>query len=136
VVLLNRGGANAGLIARRVAGLYIPDLAPRTEKPLEDREPQTAVLLRDCIARTPEWQLEQARFAPEMWKTLNEQKVEIQAQAKALGTLQSLELLSRSGSGGAHTSRYRAAFANGTVIMSLTLDRDGRITELKGSDED
>jgi hypothetical protein len=67
---------------------------------------------------------------------LEGQKADIQAQAQALGTLQSLELLSRSGSESARTSRYRAAFAHGTVIMSLTRDRDGRITELKGSDED
>jgi hypothetical protein len=29
----------------------IPELAPRPEKPIQDKEPETAALLRDCIAR-------------------------------------------------------------------------------------
>ena len=136
VVLLNRGAADPGRIARRVAASYIPALTPRSAKPIEDKEPETAALLRDCIARTAEWRLEEARFTPEMWKVLVTQKAAVQAQVQALGDLQSLELLSRSWSDGLRTSRYRAAFANGTALISLTRDWDGRIAGMVSSEED
>ena len=39
VVLLNRNGADPGRIARRVAGIYIPELTPRPERPAEGMKP-------------------------------------------------------------------------------------------------
>jgi D-alanyl-D-alanine carboxypeptidase len=39
VVLLNRGSADPGRIARGVAGIYIPELAPGPEKPVEGKKP-------------------------------------------------------------------------------------------------
>jgi len=39
VVLLNRGAADPGRIARGVAGIYIPELAPRPAKPVEGKKP-------------------------------------------------------------------------------------------------
>lgn len=96
VVLLNRSGGNPGLIARRLAGLYIPALAPQPAKPIEDSEPETAALLRDLIGRIPDWRLEEARFSPDLWKLLTAQRETIQAQSRSMGALRSLELLFRS----------------------------------------
>jgi D-alanyl-D-alanine carboxypeptidase len=39
VVLLNRGSADPGRIARGVAGIYLPDLAPGPEKLVEGKQP-------------------------------------------------------------------------------------------------
>jgi len=133
VVLVNRGGANPGAIARRVAACYLPVLAPRPEKPIEDREPQTAALLRDCISRAAELRLEEARFTPEMWQVLEPQKGQVQAQIQALGALKSIELLSRREDGGLRTSRYRATFAQGILMISMTLNPDGQIAGLMSS---
>ena len=38
VVLVNRNGADPGRIARLVAGTYVPELAPRPEKPDEGKK--------------------------------------------------------------------------------------------------
>ena len=136
VVLLNRRGANPARIARRIAGLYVPALAPQPEKAIEDTEPETTALLRECLAKTPEWQLKDAQFTPALWSILEAQRTDLQAQARALGPLRSLELLSRSGPKEARVSRYRAAFTNGTIILSLTRNAEGRISGLETSDED
>ena len=136
VVLLNRRGANPARIARRVAGLYVADLAPQPEKPIEDQEPETTARLRECITNTPDWRLVEGQFTSAMWSTLETQRADLQASAKALGPLQSLELLSRDGPKEARVSRYRAAFANGTVILSLTRDAEGRISGLNSGEED
>ncbi len=71
-----------------------------------------------------------------MWQVLEDQKSGIQAQLRALGALQSLELLPRSRSGESHTSRYRATFANGTLIISVTLDANRRVAGLINREED
>jgi D-alanyl-D-alanine carboxypeptidase len=136
VVLLNRGGANPGRIAQRVAGLYVPELAPKVEKPIEDHEPATAAVLRECITNAAPWRLTDARFTPEMWKVIEAQKGSIQAEMEVLGALQALELLSRSGPDGRRTSRYRATFANGKKLLTLTLDRDGKIAGLESAGEE
>jgi CubicO group peptidase (beta-lactamase class C family) len=136
VVLLNRGGANPGAIARRVAGCYLPELAPRPEKAIEDKEPETAAILRECITRAAELRLEEARFTPEMWKVLEPQKEQIQAQIQTLGTLKSIELLSRRENGELRISRYRATFAKGILIISATLNRDGKIAGLDSNEPD
>jgi D-alanyl-D-alanine carboxypeptidase len=136
VVLVNRRGANPARIARRVAGLYVAELAPQPEKAIEDTEPETTALLRECLAKTPEWQLKDAQFTPALWSILEAQRTDLQAQARALGPLLSLELLSRSGPKEARVSRYRAAFTNGTIVLSLTRDAEGRISGLETSDED
>jgi hypothetical protein len=47
--VLNRGGANPGHIARRVAGIYVPELAPRAAQAIEDKDQATTALLRRCI---------------------------------------------------------------------------------------
>jgi len=41
VLLLNRSRANAGDITRRVAGIYLPGLAPKTEKPIAYKASET-----------------------------------------------------------------------------------------------
>jgi CubicO group peptidase (beta-lactamase class C family) len=41
VLLLNRSRANAGQLARRVAGIYLPGLVPKTEKPIAYRASET-----------------------------------------------------------------------------------------------
>lgn len=136
VVLLNRGAANPAAIARRVAGCYIPELAPQSETPIEDADPETAALVKDCIARVAEQRLDEARFTPEMWKVLEPQKQQIQAQIQALGSLKSIELLSRRENGELRTSRYRATFNNGILIISVTLNQDRRITGLDSREQD
>jgi D-alanyl-D-alanine carboxypeptidase len=136
VVLLNRAGANPGRIARRVAGLYIPELTPQPEKPIEDDQPDTTGFLSACLTNAATAWLEESRFTAEMWQVLEDQKTEIQTQLRTLGTLQSLELLSSSKSGEFQTSRYRAAFANGTLIISVSLDPHRRVAGLSHSEED
>jgi D-alanyl-D-alanine carboxypeptidase len=137
VVLVNRTGANPARIARRLAGLYVPALAPRPPAPIEDREPETAALVRDCLGRVSDWRLERNLFTPEMWQVLESERESIQAQARMLGAPGAIELLARSTSPGLRTSRFRVRFAGGAVfVMSVVLDADGRITGWQTSEEE
>jgi hypothetical protein len=134
IVLLNRGGADPGRLARRVAGIYLPELAPPPAKPIEDKAPEIAALLRKSIVKIAEQGLDEAQFTPGMWKILSPQKEMIERQTKSLGTLKSLELLSRSESSGLRHSNFRATFASQILTISFDLDRDGKIAGLEASE--
>ena len=51
----------------------------------------------------------------------------MQPMAAALGRLESIDLLSRAQSGAGRTYRYRAVFAGGVLLVSLEIDKDGKI---------
>ena len=93
VVLLNRGGANPGRIARRVAGLYVPELAPQPEQTARGRPTGNDRVPGDCLTKAADSWLEESRSTAEMWQVLEAQKTDIQTQLQTLGALQSLELL-------------------------------------------
>ena len=135
MILTNRSNVKAARIARKVAGLYIPALTPKPETPIADTEPETTAFLRKVIATTITSGLEAKWFTPELWQGLESQKGDIQTQARAYGKLESLELLSRSGSRDNRKSRYRATFANGVLIITLTLNQEGKITNLQSEEE-
>jgi CubicO group peptidase (beta-lactamase class C family) len=135
VVLTNSGNANPGRIARKVAGFYVPALAPQPPRPIEDKEPQVTALLRDVVNRVGEWKLEPEKFTPDLWKAVSGQRVILQVMAKARGELKSLDLLSRTEAQGLRTYRYLTTFANGSSRITMTLGTDGKITGMFAEDE-
>jgi CubicO group peptidase (beta-lactamase class C family) len=135
VVLTNSTSANPSRIARHVAGIYVPTLAPRPPQPIEDEEPNVTALLRDCLIRAPDWKLDQEKFTPELWKAAAEKRSFLQLLAKGLGQLKTLHLLSRTESGGLPTYHYRATFANGAFSITMSLTKDGKIAGFSSEEE-
>ncbi len=135
VVLTNAININAGKIARYVAGLHVPALAPTPAKAIEDKEPEVTALLRDCLERAPLWKLQEEKFGAELWKVLLEQKLAVQAMTAMLGPVSAIELLARGDEGGLRTYRYRVKFTNGTYVIVLSLSRDGKIVGLNADEE-
>ena len=138
VVLTNLAGAKPGLIARQIAGLYVPALAPSpaaAPQAIEDKEPQVTALLRECLIRTPEWKLEPEAFTPEFWKAINERRIVVQLLTKSLGELKSLELLSRGDSRELRVYRYRMKFQNRTMALTMCMTADGKIAGMDADDE-
>ncbi len=133
-VLVNRVGADVGRIGRRIAGHYVPALAPRPAAAIEDREPAIAARLKEVLSQAPDWKFDPNRFTPAFWEVLRTQQDSIQPQARAVGELRSLELLSRTRSDGASTSRFRARFAQATLILTVVLEGD-RIAGLDSDEE-
>lgn len=127
VVLANVRGARLGRLAQQIAGMYAPALAPKPPRPIEDKEPEVTALLRECLEGLAAWTLKEEKFTAEMWKHLETQRGAMQPMAAALGRIESLDLMARAQSGAARTYRYRAAFAGGVLLVSLELDKDGKI---------
>jgi D-alanyl-D-alanine carboxypeptidase len=137
VVLANANGVNVGRIARRVAGLYVTALAPKlqAQTPIEDRDPAVTALFREIAAGVADWKLGPEKFTPEMWKVLEGQRFALQLMAKGLGSVQSVDLLSRNEGNGFRTFRYRVTFQGGPRIIQMTLDSAGKIAGIMTDDE-
>jgi hypothetical protein len=46
-----------GFIKAELQKRHIPALVPKPAQPIEDKEPEVAALLRDCMARIPDWKI-------------------------------------------------------------------------------
>lgn len=63
---LDAGHAQPGKIAHRVAGMYVPALTPVEVKAIEDKEPQTAILVRNLLLEMVDGKADPVRFTPEL----------------------------------------------------------------------
>ena len=59
---LDSGHAQPGKIAHTVAGLYVPSLMPVEIKPIEDKDPQTTLLVRSLLQEIASGKADQDRF--------------------------------------------------------------------------
>jgi CubicO group peptidase (beta-lactamase class C family) len=132
IVLANQERAPAGKIARQVAGLYVPDLTPTGYKPIEDKHPEVAALLKGVLAETTEGKLAEKHFTPKFWAELSEHAGELADLLKPLGPLETIQLVERKDAGaGGVNYRYRAKFRDGAILFLLTLADDGKIAGLR-----
>jgi hypothetical protein len=70
-----------------------------------------------------------------MWLALSAMKKQLQEQSKSDGALKSVELLARDESDGERTFRYRMTFANRTHVVTMTLNKEGKIAGLTAEEE-
>jgi CubicO group peptidase (beta-lactamase class C family) len=131
VVLTNARNANPSQMARVIAGMEIPALAPPARKVIEDKEPKTAELVKEISRQIREGRLEEKTFTPALWKSLSEDLGELRDEAQADGKLKKLELLDRGGG----TSTYRMVFENRAHIVRLTVDDAGKVSGLWAQEE-
>lgn len=131
IVLTNQERANPHTIARGVAGLYVPTLAPPVRKPVEDKEPQVTAMVRDLLQQVADGRADPERFTPELRAELFPDRIkEGQEFFKEVGPLQSIALLERKEEGDRRSYLYRARFKDTTVLLSLLLTREEKIAGL------
>jgi CubicO group peptidase (beta-lactamase class C family) len=150
IVLTNLSTAGAERIAKGVAGLTLPELAPPTPKPLEDPEPRVAALLRRVVKRLADGTLDPDPFTPEARKEFFPAEAEGWHEILAnVGPLASLVLVERQVGAGEKPRgrvpsaarllaprprrhcRYLADFGEVGVRIDLTLTGTNRIAGLE-----
>jgi D-alanyl-D-alanine carboxypeptidase len=136
VVLTNAGHANPSKIAQHVAGIYLPALAPKeVANAIEDKEPKVTALLREVGEGIRAGKLEEAKFTPAMWAALAPQIKDLQAASRQDGELKTVELLARWEEGGQKLYRYRMARTRRNHLVTLVLDKEGRVAGLWAEEE-
>ena len=131
IVLVNQSGAaDPGKMAAQIARMY-PALAPPDYKPIEDREPQVAALLKDVYQQASRGDLKQDAFDAAFWGELSQHLTALRDFAAAAGPIESLALVERRDEHGERLYRYRLAMKGRAVIVLLVLGGDGKICNLE-----
>jgi CubicO group peptidase (beta-lactamase class C family) len=131
VVLTNLDSAHSDptRIAHEVARLYVPDLKL---KAINDTEPQVTALLRTTLTDLAAGHLNLDSFAPggrERWAV---QRIKsLREQVMSLGEIQSIGPTStKREEGGSQSYQYLVEFAQGSELVNLLLDKEGKINGL------
>jgi CubicO group peptidase (beta-lactamase class C family) len=133
---LDAGHAQPAKIAHRVAGMYVPALMPVERKAIEDKEPQTAILVRNLLQEIADGKADADRFTPELRGKLFPEAIQgVGDYLKELGTLKSLELIKRGQEGENRAYTYRADYQRTELFLSVQLTKDNKTAVLDFSNE-
>ncbi len=130
VVLTNLDSSHSDpkTIAHSVASLYVSAVGPGAREPVEDREPQVAALVRATLADLTAGHANLESFGPADRKSWVTERIQgLSELLKSLGVLKSIDLLGRTENSGSRGYKYLVVFANRTMVVNLTLDREGLI---------
>jgi hypothetical protein len=132
IVLINQTGrADPGKIAARVAGMFDPALSPPTYRPIEDKEPQIAALVKDVYGKASRGELTAEPFDAALWAELSSRLPAVRVFALATGPIESVLLVERKDENGQKLYRYRVAVKGRQLLVLLGLNGDGKICKLE-----
>jgi CubicO group peptidase (beta-lactamase class C family) len=117
VVFANLSQANPGRIAYGVAAIYDPALTP---------EPRAVEIVQQATASM----LEPGLFTADAWSSVSKKVPYLSKQLKALGSLNSIELVERTEEAGIRVFRYRLKYKDGNFIFVMGLNKEGKIARL------
>jgi CubicO group peptidase (beta-lactamase class C family) len=133
---LDAGHSQPNKIAHTVAGFYVPALQPAEVKPLEDKEPQTTLLVRDLLREIADGKADPQRFTPELRAKLFPERIQNAGDyLKEQGPLKSLDLTKRGEEGNQHSYEYRANYERTELFLFVQLTKDNKIAALDFSTE-
>jgi len=129
VVLANSIEVGIDRLAQKVAGIFVPDLAPPPHQPIEDKEPQIAARLKRIYADWAAGKTDEKQFTSELAKALK--TAHVPELAQSFGSLQTLVLVERTAKGDLRRCRYLATFQSRQFLVTVSLNKDDLFTELR-----
>lgn len=124
IVLANLIQTNQGMLAHKIAEIYLPALIPQA---IEDPEPKATAVFRDQLQKIAEKKPDMDLFGPEMQKALTEQRDQFAAFIKGFGEIKKIELLERTQSPAGTVYKYKVQFAGEVRILRARKLPDGKI---------
>ena len=137
IILTNCYARSIGRMGNTIAGLYVSALAPPVYKSIPDNEPTvTAFFRRVSETRMHADSLWDASwFTPEFWTSLKPGLSQIREYATLQGPVISVALIERTNDGDSRRYRYRVVYKEISRLVLMILNRDGKISEMRGEEE-
>jgi hypothetical protein len=131
IVLSNSDFTNTGALARGIAAIYLPALAPEAEKGAEDKQPETTAAHRKIVLAIAAGTLDPELFTPAARAAIFPERAQQGKEVlSGFGALKSFTLLERGEENGQRTHRYRAVFGSTPVRVLFAIDKNGKIAGL------
>jgi len=130
VVLTNLDSSHSAplAIAHIVASYYVPAVGAGAVKPIADKEPQVTALVRSTLADLTPGHANFSSFSPDSQKDWVPERIHgLSELLKSLGKLKSIHLIERKQDGSSCDYKYLAVFNSRTMVVNLTLGKDGLI---------
>jgi CubicO group peptidase (beta-lactamase class C family) len=128
IVLANTDGANLINISEAIAGLYISELTPVTEKVLADTEPEITAKVRSLIDGFIKGDLDLKLLAPDIAAEINDKmKKTLGEELSSSGKINSMTLIEKTVKDDKRTYRYRLDYKNDSFFFICTFNKDNKI---------
>ena len=135
IVLANLKSARAPMIAHGVAGIYLPAVAPRYYSVIEDREPKVTALATGLMDALAQGKADESQFTEDARAVFFPGKARMyETYLRSAGRRGKVELVERSDTPAGRVYRWEFFYDDVILLVSLTLDRNGRITEFESVD--
>ncbi len=135
IVFANLLRTDTNKIATRILELYQSELKIPKLKPIKDKEPHIAALVKDFVTKVMDSKLTAEMFTPEFGKEFITRADRASAYLKKQGTFMDLELLDRKKlDNGSRIHHYRLFFSKEAIELLITLTKDNKIAKIEGRD--
>lgn len=132
IVFANLLRTSTNKIATRIMNLFQPELATIKLKPINDKEPQVTVLVKDFVIKTIDDKLAPDMFTTEFGKGFLPVSGRASAYLKRQGTFKGMELLDRKNANNENrVHHYRLIFSKEPIELLVTLTKDNKIAGIE-----
>ena len=130
VVFANSDGGDPASIARHVAAMVDPTVAPPPGAPIGDMTPQVTEQLKTLLMRIADGTADDKGFTSVSKQDFADMMAEYRASLNSMGSLRQVALFARRERGGDLVRVYRARYDKGVADVSVGYAPDGAIASL------
>lgn len=135
-VFLNRRAVDPVKVTRGIQRIFHPELGIAGIPAIADPDPEMAAFIRRFVADVAAARLQAAQFAPGLAEEIMAGAERAAERFRSHGTLQRVELLSRTAKpGGVREVTYRLTYSARMIVLRLVRDARGVITDIEVQEE-
>ncbi len=135
IVLANLKSARAPMISHGIAGIFLPAVAPKYYRAIEDREPKVTEFARQLMKNIAAGTVDQTLFTAEARAAFFPDKAKMyEGYLKPIGDLIKIQLVERADSPAGRVYRWEIYYKSVILLVSLTLDKNGHIITIDAAD--
>lgn len=129
IVFANLSQANESKLARGIAAIYEPTLAPIPPKAIEDKEPKITAMVKELLQKSADGTVDPNLFSTQTRAVLFPDRYKEAGEfLKSLGALIEIQPLEQKVEAETRLYRYRLIYKEQVLLFRMNLDKDGKIS--------